>query len=96
MSETVNTNQPRCQSCGMPLGEGFWGSEASGALSSSYCRFCYQEGQFTQPDLTLEGAIQRTVTHMTTELHFEPEKAEQIARGFLPTLERWKHQENSQ
>ncbi|WP_305065382.1 zinc ribbon domain-containing protein [Methanococcoides sp.] len=50
-----------CQSCGMPLekDEDF-GANADGTKSDEYCLYCYQNGKFTQPDITLEEMIEQT------------------------------------
>ncbi len=51
----------RCQSCGMPLQfdpqDG--GSEADGSRSRTYCSYCYADGQFREPGLSLEDMQQR-------------------------------------
>ncbi len=42
-----------CQSCGMPLDRAEdMGTEADGAPSGEYCRYCYQAGAFTAPEAT--------------------------------------------
>ena len=44
-----------CQSCGMPLNkEENWGTNADDSKTQEYCRFCFQNGKFTNPDLTME------------------------------------------
>ena len=45
-----------CQSCGMPLKSDpqGGGSERNGTKSDIYCSYCYQNGKFTQPNLTVE------------------------------------------
>jgi len=83
----------RCQSCGMPLGNGFFGTEIDGSGSSEYCKFCYQKGMFTEPDLTMDEMIAMSVKNMTEDLHFPKEKAERLANDFIPQLKRW--QQNS-
>lgn len=46
----------QCQSCGMPLENGAnCGTEADGSKSKMYCKLCYANGQFLQPDATVEG-----------------------------------------
>lgn len=41
---------PKCQVCGMELSEGMYGTEKEeAALSLRYCRFCYANGEFTDP-----------------------------------------------
>ncbi|MBI5058380.1 zinc ribbon domain-containing protein [candidate division KSB1 bacterium] len=80
----------RCQSCGMPLTEpsGF-GTNADGTQAGEYCRFCFQHGQFTQPELTVEGMIQSSIDFMTAKLGFPRTQAEEMSRNLIPTLKRW-------
>ena len=41
----------RCQSCGMPLSSGDEISARGGRIAvSEYCKFCYQDGAFTDPE----------------------------------------------
>lgn len=79
----------RCQSCGMRMVDGFWGTEKDGRVSKKYCKFCYQEGAFVLPDLTIEDMVQLSIHNMVEELGKEHQEAEQIARAFIPKLERW-------
>lgn len=79
----------RCQSCGMPLGEGFWSENEDGSQNTEYCRFCFVKGKFSNPTLTVDEMIQTSVTHMMQELHFSQEKAEMLAHATIPTLKRW-------
>ncbi|MBE0574057.1 zinc ribbon domain-containing protein [Candidatus Dojkabacteria bacterium] len=47
--------EKQCQSCGMPLENGKKsGTEADGSPSKLYCTYCYKDGKFLQPDMTLE------------------------------------------
>lgn len=41
-----------CQSCAMPLNEDNLGTEKDGSSSQEYCMYCYQNGEFTNPDIT--------------------------------------------
>ena len=52
-----------CQSCGMPLA-GHQGTEADGTVSLMYCEYCYQDGKFTQPDITFEEMKQTYVNFL--------------------------------
>lgn len=83
-------NTVRCQSCGMPLDDGFFGTEKNGELNHEYCKFCYQDGTYLQPDLTVDIMIQMSINNMTEEQGFEDPQAEEIARAFIPTLKRWR------
>ncbi len=80
----------RCQSCGMPLGDGFFGTEKDGGQTQTYCKFCYQEGAFVQPDIPMEVMIQMSVDNMISELNLPEEKAHRLANEMIPKLKRWK------
>ncbi len=55
----VNTT-PRCHSCGRRFSAiRKKGTESDGAVNDSFCSTCYQEGQFTEPNLNLEELIKR-------------------------------------
>lgn len=80
----------RCQSCGMPLADGFFGTFKGGAETQEFCKFCYQEGEFLQPELTVEDMIQMSIDNMTQDLSMPEEKAQKLAQTFIPNLKRWK------
>lgn len=77
-----------CQSCGMPLTEEVLGTEATGAKSPDYCHFCYVNGAFKQPEMTMEQMIELCVPFMV-EGGMAKETATQIMRQSLPHLKRW-------
>ena len=80
----------RCQSCGMPLGEGAFGTNADGTPNNDYCKLCYANGAFAEPTLTMDQMIKKSVRHMMTALKFEEERAEVLANAVIPTLKRWR------
>ncbi|MDF2570017.1 MAG: transcriptional regulator [Sporomusa sp.] len=78
-----------CQSCGMPLNDQeLLGTESSGAKTEEYCMYCYEGGQFKQPDLTIEGMIETCVPHMKGHGLTEA-AARKLLRDHLPKLKRW-------
>ena len=82
-----------CQCCAMPLDRPEdRGTEAGGALSEDYCRYCYQDGAFTAPDATMDDIISFNLKFNEENGHpFGPrEEAEKMMRGWFPTLKRWK------
>ncbi len=83
-------NQARCQSCGMPLEDGFYGTLQGGQIMTEYCKFCFQEGGFTEPGLTFDEMLGRSVDHLQRELKFSAAEAEQVAFAMLTDLRRWK------
>lgn len=82
-------DKERCQSCGMPLGAEFYGSNADGTNSVTYCKFCFQNGVYTNLSLTLEEMIDISITHMVSERHVPREEAVHVANSVIPHLERW-------
>lgn len=82
--------QLRCQSCAMPIQEDYFGTNADGSENRDYCKFCFQNGKFTEPDLDLEGMIQKSVKHMTQQMKFSEQEADKLSRDHIPHLKRWK------
>ncbi len=78
-----------CQSCGMPLNDQeLLGTESNGAKTEEYCIYCYEGGQFKQPDLNLEGMIEICVPHMKKHGMTEA-AARKLLQEHLPKLKRW-------
>ncbi len=80
---------PICQSCGMPLGRDprGGGTNADGSLSTEYCSHCFQEGQFTEPNITA-AEMTAKVEGKLREMHFPGFLARRFARD-TPNLRRW-------
>ncbi|HSN49810.1 MAG TPA: zinc ribbon domain-containing protein [Bacteroidales bacterium] len=79
-----------CQSCGMPLkrDENNGGTESDGTKSKKYCSHCYQTGQFTSPDMTVNEMRDRVKVKMK-EMGF-PSFLLWFFVMNIPRLERWK------
>ena len=84
--------EKHCESCGMPMGETneMYGIESNGGKSADYCKFCYNNGSFTNPKLTLEEQIESVATLMVKDFGFSPEDAMEQCKEGIPTLKRWK------
>ena len=80
---------PFCQSCGMPLAkpEDF-GRTAEGFRQNDYCCYCYDDGAFTQPGITMEGMIAFSAS-MVAEQMGEAE-ARALHEAVIPMLKRWR------
>lgn len=77
-----------CQSCSMPIDDPeLQGTERDGTKSSDYCKYCYQDGRFTHPDMTLHEMQQRMIHRM--EKDKLPEEIIERALNRLPCLKRW-------
>lgn len=80
----------RCQSCGMPLSEEFFGTNKNKSINEEYCKFCFKDGKFTKPELKVKDAIEASIEHMMSELKLNREEAEFLANKTIPKLTRWK------
>ena len=79
------------QSCGMLLSKEFGnpGTNADGTRGDEFCVFCFVNGDFTNPNQTLEEMIASSVENMTSDLQMPLERATELAYSFIPTLRRW-------
>lgn len=80
-----------CNSCGKPMSRGDeLGTNKDGSKNEYYCADCYQNGEFTEPDLTVEDMIVKKAQEMMDK---NPDLRESDATGvlitFLPNLKRW-------
>lgn len=78
----------RCQSCGMPLCKDKNRSQVVGESVIRFCSFCYQDGQFIEPNLSLDEMLTRVKLVLQRQNH------SRIIIFFMlrivKTLERWK------
>lgn len=85
-----DANAPVCQSCGMPMKiESDFGTNADKTKNEKYCTYCYQNGVFTSPDITMEEMIQGCIGIMV-KYGMPEEQAKQQMTTLIPTLKRWK------
>lgn len=79
----------RCQSCGIPLAEGFYGTNEDQSENHKYCKFCFLNGAFTDPNQTMEDMIQSSIENMTEEIGIPEKQAITLANTYIPKLKRW-------
>ncbi len=63
------------------------GTEKDGAISRFFCKACYEEGRYTEPDLTFEEAKKRLITKLQ-ELNYTNRRIKKIEKNFGKLL-RW-------
>jgi hypothetical protein len=80
---------PFCQSCGMPLSRDQLGggTNADGSRSTEYCSHCYQEGRFTEPNISVDEMMAKVEAKLR-ELRLPGFLARRFA-GEIPKLRRW-------
>ena len=77
-----------CQSCGMPIGQAeFLGTEKDLSKSTIYCRHCYSDGEFTDPDVTIEDMKKHVRAELLKAHAPEAVIAEAVAK--IKYLSRW-------
>jgi hypothetical protein len=77
-----------CQSCTMPIDNlADRGTEKDHSKSSEYCKYCYQDGTFVQPNMSLEQMKEIVVQQM--ERRHIPEAIIRKSMEALPHLRRW-------
>ena len=82
-----------CQCCSMPIPDpSLHGTEADGAPSGSYCKFCYQGGDFTAKDVDMDEFIEATAQLEADAMGISREEAVSLMATLLPHLQRWKEQ----
>ncbi len=83
------SKQAICQSCSMPmkLDEGHGGTEADGTHNTEYCSMCYADGQFVDPDMSLED-MQALVEDVLRKMHLPGFMAKAAVKK-IPKLKRW-------
>jgi hypothetical protein len=86
-----NLLPPSCQSCGIPLKHpSEFGTTGTGVIATDYCGYCLQNGNYTEPKITLEGMIERVAKTLAEKQGISVEQAREMAASMLPGLDRWK------
>ncbi len=79
-----------CNSCGRPIVKADYGTNKDGSLNPDYCKDCFQDGEFTEPDITLnEMIVRKSKEMMEKNPDLQETVATGITTGFLPGLKRW-------
>jgi hypothetical protein len=84
-----------CQSCGMPLrSDGDFGTNSDQSRNEEFCTYCYQNGAFTDKDITMDEMIMHCVEYLDefnkdSGQSFTKEDAIAQMKMYFPTLKRW-------
>lgn len=88
----MKETQPKgmfCQSCAMPMVKpDDFGTNADRSKSKEYCHYCYQNGTFTDPHMSMQQMIEKCEGIMK-QMHV-PEAQIKQTKAFIPLLKRWK------
>jgi hypothetical protein len=64
-----------------------YGTNKDGSKNNDYCKYCYLNGQFTNPGLTLEEMKEHMMKLMDKDKL--PQDIVEVAINRLPFLKRW-------
>ena len=65
------------------------GTNADGSKSTEYCSFCYRDGRFTEPDITVDQMSAKVQAIMWQKFWIPGFVSRFFVRN-LPTLKRWR------
>lgn len=81
--------QKICQSCGMPMNEEQYGTNADKSGNEKYCCYCYADGKFVQ-ECSLEEMVDSCAPFEVEGGRCKTiEEAKAALMSYFPTLERW-------
>lgn len=74
----------------MPIGkpEDF-GTNSDGSKNRDYCKFCFQNGRFTDPNITIAQMIDK-VAGFAAQMKIPETQAKEMAKSSIPNLKRWR------
>lgn len=80
---------PTCQSCGMLFSKEFSGTNKDGSNNEKFCRSCFADGRFTDPQVTIQDIERRYLDMARHNDDLTLQDAERLIK-ILPDLDRWK------
>lgn len=79
----------KCQSCGMTMTSVVFGTNADGGTNPDYCRFCYVDGKFREPNLTKDDVIDKIAGALMKSSQLSKTQAVNMAKTAVSKLKRW-------
>lgn len=77
-----------CQSCGMPIKQKSQLALEADGSKSKFCVMCYKDGEFLQPDVTVDEMREFCIDIMKEEMNM-PKFISRILTKSIYKLERW-------
>ena len=66
-----------------------FGTNTDKSKNEEYCTYCYQQGAFTNPNITIDQMITACVG-MMVKFGTPEDEAKKMMQELIPTLKRWK------
>lgn len=90
ITELLDMPEEYCQSCGMMFtAPDQHGHEADGTETKDFCRWCYEDGNYTY-ETTMDEMIEDCAPRMAEAMGWTVDEAASLLGAVLPTLDRWK------
>ena len=89
LSHLLEMPEHYCQSCGMILTPNDCGTDAAGATTDHYCKWCYDHGKYTY-ETTMEAMIEDCAPRLAQNTGMSLDEAVSLMGAVLPQLERWR------
>ena len=89
LSHLLEMPEYYCQSCGMILTPDDCGTDAHGATTDHYCKWCYDHGKYTY-ETTMEAMIEDCAPRLAQNTGMSLDEAVSLMGAVLPQLERWR------
>lgn len=67
-----------------------FGMNEDGSKNGEYCHFCFKDGEFTDPDITMEQKIEKIVKIAVSRTNMSEARAREMANNIIPELKRWR------
>lgn len=82
--------EPACQCCGTPFSVPNMpkGTDGDGHENPAYCKWCYDEGQFS--NATMDEVIEQSAPYLVQATGVSLDEAVSFMGALLPTLGRWR------
>ena len=79
-----------CQSCAMPINKSeYYGTDQHGKRAEEYCKYCFQQGNFTDPQIDVKGMINKCVDIMMHSGVMPEQHIRETLSAVIPSLKRW-------
>ena len=89
LSHLLEMPEHYCESCGMLLTPDDCGTDATGATTDHYCKWCYGHGKYTY-ETTMEAMIEDCAPRLAQNTGMSLDEAVSLMGAVLPQLERWR------
>lgn len=72
-----------------------FGTDSGGVRINDFCHYCFENGVFTNPEVTMPEMIDRCVTIMTGSVGMPEAGARALLTEVMPKLKRWRRPASS-